>query len=115
MRSALFGFLAAALAVGLSARPAPAAEPLDKAKEEAALQKNAEAFVEAFNKGDAKAVAAFFTEDGDIIDQDGRQIKAARRLRKSTRRSSPARRAPSSSSRSPRCAWRGRTSPWKTA
>ena len=36
-----------------------AEQPKDKAKEEAALQKRAEAFVEAFNKGDPKAVAAF--------------------------------------------------------
>ena len=81
MRSAMLCFLAPlALAAGLSARPASAAEPLDKAKEEAALQKNAEAFVEAFNKGDAKALAAFFTEDGDIIDQDGHQIKGRKAI-----------------------------------
>ena len=55
MRSATLWCIAPlALAAGLSARPASAAEPLDKAKEEAAIQKNAEAFVEAFNKGDAK-------------------------------------------------------------
>src|SRR5947209_19989513 len=80
MRSTMFWTLAAALAVGSTARPAPAAEPFDKAKEEAALQKNAEAFCEAFNKGDAKALAAFFTDDGDIIDQDGRQIKGRKAI-----------------------------------
>ncbi len=81
MRSAMLWFVAPlALAAGLSARPAPAAEPLDKATEEAALQKNAEAFCEAFNKGDAKALAAFFTEDGDMIDQDGRQIKGRKAI-----------------------------------
>ena len=81
MRSATLWFIAAlALAAGLSARPAPAAEPIDTAKEEAALQKNAEAFVEAFNKGDAKALAAFFTDDGDMIDQDGHQIKGRKAI-----------------------------------
>ena len=81
MRSATLWFIAPlALAAGLSARVASAAEPFDKAKEEAALQKNAEAFVEAFNKGDAKALAAFFTQDGDIIDQDGRQIKGRKAI-----------------------------------
>jgi uncharacterized protein (TIGR02246 family) len=69
-----------ALAAGLGARPALAAEPIDKAKEEAALQKNAEAFVEAFNKGDAKALAAFFTEEGDMIDQEGHQIKGRKAI-----------------------------------
>ena len=81
MRSARWWFIALlALAAGPSARPASAAEPLDKAKEEAALQKNAEAFVEAFNGGDAKALAAFFTEDGDMIDQDGHQIKGRKAI-----------------------------------
>ena len=81
MRSAMLWFIAPlALAAGLSARPAPAAEPIDTAKEEAALQKNTEAFVEAFNKGDAKALAAFFTEDGDMIDQDGHQIKGRKAI-----------------------------------
>ena len=41
---------------------------------------NAEEFVEAFNKGDAKALAAFFTEDGDMIDQDGHQIKGRKAI-----------------------------------
>jgi uncharacterized protein (TIGR02246 family) len=76
MRLRLFWLPAAvALAAGLSARPASAAAPGDNAKEEAALQKNAEAFIEAFHKGDAKAVAAFWTEDGDYVQEDGRHLK----------------------------------------
>jgi uncharacterized protein (TIGR02246 family) len=47
----------------------------DRAKEEAALFKNAEAFVEAFHKGDAKALAAFWTADGDYVDQKGHHLK----------------------------------------
>ena len=82
MRSTKLWFVGAVLAAALSVGAARAAEPLDKAKVEAALQKNAEAFVEAFDKGDAKAVAAFFTEDGDIIDQDGRQIKGRAAIEK---------------------------------
>jgi uncharacterized protein (TIGR02246 family) len=42
-----------------------------KPEDEAVLLKNARAFVEAFHKGDAKAVAAFWTEDGDYTDQIG--------------------------------------------
>jgi uncharacterized protein (TIGR02246 family) len=46
-------------------------DPMDKD----ALAKRAEAFVEAFHKGDAKALAAFWTLDGDHIDQAGRHMK----------------------------------------
>ncbi|MBV8314914.1 MAG: hypothetical protein JOZ53_08260, partial [Planctomycetaceae bacterium] len=54
MRPRLFCLLALpALMSGLTARWGLAEEPQDKAKEEAALLKNAEAFVEAFHKGDA--------------------------------------------------------------
>jgi uncharacterized protein (TIGR02246 family) len=81
MRSAMFWFIAlAALAVGPSLRPTSAAEPIDKAKEEAELRKNAEAFVEAFNRGDAKALAAFFTDDGDMIDQEGHPVKGRKAI-----------------------------------
>src|SRR5580704_1229512 len=75
--------LAAALTIGfLSARddpePAPrsrtAADPGRDADREA-IQKRAEAFVEAFHKGDAKALAAFWTPDGEYVDQTGRQLK----------------------------------------
>jgi uncharacterized protein (TIGR02246 family) len=45
------------------------------AESRAALARAAEAFVEAFNKGDAEAVAAFWTPDGDYIDQTGRLLK----------------------------------------
>jgi len=76
MRTRLFWLSAALAAAALPAGgPARAADPKDNAKEEAALQKNAEAFVEAFNKGDAKAVAAFWAEDGDYIDQTGRHVQ----------------------------------------
>ncbi len=44
-------------------------------KDKDALAKRAEAFVDAFHKGDAKALAAFWTPDGDHFDQHGRQLK----------------------------------------
>ncbi len=50
--------------------------------EEAALQKRAEAFVEAFHKGDALALAAFWTPDGDYTDQTGRQLKGREAIAK---------------------------------
>jgi uncharacterized protein (TIGR02246 family) len=50
------------------------AQPGDK-QEEAALFKRAEAFVAAFNKGDAKALAGFWTPDGMYRDQTGNDYK----------------------------------------
>ena len=45
------------------------------AQQASALMKNAQAFVEAFEKGDAKAVAAFWAEDGDYVDLTGRRLQ----------------------------------------
>lgn len=41
----------------------------------AEITKTAEAFVEAFHKGDAKAIAAFWTPDGDFINENSRVLK----------------------------------------
>ena len=40
-------------------------------QDEVALRQRGEAFVAAFNAGDAKALAAFWTPDGDYVDQTG--------------------------------------------
>jgi uncharacterized protein (TIGR02246 family) len=50
-------------------------DPKGNAAAEAAIQKRAEAFVEAFHKGDAKGVAACWVAEGDFIDQTGRHVK----------------------------------------
>ncbi len=82
MRSTLFWFIAPlALAAGLSAWPAAAA-PGENDKEEAALKQRAKAFTAAFDKGDAKAVAAFWTEDGDYVDETGKQVKGRAEIEK---------------------------------
>jgi uncharacterized protein (TIGR02246 family) len=41
----------------------------------AAVRKSAEAFAAAFNKGDAKAVAAFWTKDGEYVGPDGEEVR----------------------------------------
>lgn len=56
-----------------------AAEP-DPRQE--AIQKTAMAFVEAFHKGDAKALAAFWTPDGDYIDDTGRVLAGREAIEK---------------------------------
>ncbi len=83
MRTALIWFAAPlALAVGLYARPASAAEPNEYSKDEAAIKKNAKAFAAAFDKGNAKAVAAFWTADGDYLDETGRHMKGREEIEK---------------------------------
>jgi len=47
------------------------------ATDEAAIRANIEAFVKAYNAGDAKAIAALFTPDGQIEDKDGDQTEGA--------------------------------------
>jgi uncharacterized protein (TIGR02246 family) len=68
------------LMIGLAGPSSRAFEPKDNAKEEAALLKHAEAFVAAFNKGDAKAVGAFFTADADMVDQEGHHVKGRKAI-----------------------------------
>ncbi len=43
--------------------------------EEKAIQVNADRLIAAFNKGDAKAVASFWTANGDYMDEGGRRIQ----------------------------------------
>jgi uncharacterized protein (TIGR02246 family) len=70
------------MAAGLAAGPVLAEEAKGNPKDKAAIAKNAEAFVEAFHKGDAEGLAAFWTEDGDFTDQTGRHIKGRAGLEK---------------------------------
>lgn len=76
--------LAALLAVGIdiAAQPASAQPAKGNADDEAALLKNAEAFVAAFHKGDAKALAAAWTPDGDYVDQGGKHLKGRAAIEK---------------------------------
>ena len=83
MQSPLLGHLAlAALTLISVAQASGAGRSLDDAKEEAAIFKNAEAFVEAFHKGDAKMLAAFWTTDGDYTDETGRVFKGREAIEK---------------------------------
>jgi uncharacterized protein (TIGR02246 family) len=51
-------------------------------KAAAAIAANGEAFIAAFQKGDAKALAAFWVPDGDYTDLTGRQIKGREAIEK---------------------------------
>lgn len=50
------------------------------ASEQAAIQKMAESFVDAFQKRDAEALAAFWTPDGDYRDLGGRMLKGRKAI-----------------------------------
>src|SRR5262249_26801610 len=67
-------FLAVTLA-GVLANPGLAQPPADNPEAEAALLKKAEAFVEAFHRGDAPGLAAFWTADRASPDQPGKHSK----------------------------------------
>jgi len=79
------------LALVCATSPARAAE--SNPQEEAAITKTAEAFVEAFQKGDPKAVAAFWTPDGDYVDPNGRVLQGRQAIEKTSRTSLPRTRA----------------------
>lgn len=73
MRMHLCTFLAIpALIFGLAARPAPAQTAAGDPKDKEAIAKNADGFIAAFHKGDAKALAAFWDVNGNYTDQTGR-------------------------------------------
>ncbi len=56
-----------------AARPGPAAAAVsaERKADEQALRQLIAAFTKAYNAGDAKALAAMFTADGEIVEQDG--------------------------------------------
>ena len=49
----------------------PGGARTDRTADEQAIRSNVDAFVKAYNAGDAKGIAALFIPDGQIIDQDG--------------------------------------------
>jgi uncharacterized protein (TIGR02246 family) len=78
--------VAAVLAVGqfvaVGKPPAAPDEPKAKAEPATGHGPRAQAFIAAFDKGDAKAVAAFWAPEGDYIDQVGHRFKGRAELEK---------------------------------
>ncbi len=60
----------------------PAASQEKNPEEEARLLMRAESFVDAFHKGNAKALAAHWTADGDYTDQTGKHLKGRAAIEK---------------------------------
>jgi uncharacterized protein (TIGR02246 family) len=67
---------------GIGLAPARSEEPKGEEKVELSKGKRAQAFLAAFNRGDARAVAAFWTPDGDYVDQVGHKHKGRAALEK---------------------------------
>src|SRR5262245_35159510 len=82
MRRQLWCLALLAMLLGLTANLGSAQGIKGNKQEEDALFKNAQAFVDAFHKGDAKVLAAFWTEDGDYTDQSGKHIKGRKEIEK---------------------------------
>lgn len=59
---------------------ARAADPKDNPAEQKAIEKRAEEFTAAFDKGDAEAVAGFWTPDGDYVDMAGETLKGRKAI-----------------------------------
>jgi uncharacterized protein (TIGR02246 family) len=60
-----------------------AADEKKPAEGEKALHDRGVAFVEAFNKGDARALAEFWTPDGDYIDEEGHHYQGRKAIEES--------------------------------
>jgi uncharacterized protein (TIGR02246 family) len=72
-----YGLILAALPLA-----AQADEPAAKGETPTGKGKRAQAFLAAFNKGDAKALAAFWTPDGEYVDPEGRHYKGRAAIEK---------------------------------
>src|SRR5438045_9641455 len=67
----------------LSARKDDKAQPKSaRSADEAAIRANIEQFVKAYNAGDAKAIAALFTPDGEVHDKAGNEAEGREAIEK---------------------------------
>jgi uncharacterized protein (TIGR02246 family) len=83
MRIRLLWVLFVPAAAALLSTLVASAQPPKVIKQEGdAIFKNAQAFVEAFHKGDAKALASFWVVDGDYTGQDGHHLKGRAAIEK---------------------------------
>jgi ketosteroid isomerase-like protein len=60
--------------MSLGKTPADTQEPRAQDKDES-VSRRREAFIETYNRGDARAVAGFWAPDADYVDEDGHAYK----------------------------------------
>jgi uncharacterized protein (TIGR02246 family) len=80
---AVLGMLAVLTAGIIFAQPkTPTAEPTARPDDEKSVRDASEALARAFEKGDATAVAGFFTEEGEYMDEDRDPVRGREALAK---------------------------------
>jgi uncharacterized protein (TIGR02246 family) len=82
LASALAVVLAFGQIVSAGKTPGGRDEPKAEGKPAPGKGKRAQEFIAAFEKGDAKAVAGFWTENADYVDQTGREFKGRAAIEK---------------------------------
>jgi uncharacterized protein (TIGR02246 family) len=78
----LLALLMLALMAGLVVGPGVGQQSKGDSSDKEAIAKNSEAFVEAFAKGDATALASFWTEDADVTGATGVRLKGREAIEK---------------------------------
>jgi uncharacterized protein (TIGR02246 family) len=78
----VLALLLLALTAGLVAGPGVGQQAKGDPSDKEAIAKNAEAFVETFAKGDATALASFWTEDADVTGATGVHLKGRAAIEK---------------------------------
>jgi len=79
------GFLAAvtvSVVIAQEKLAQPAGDAQQRKTDEAAIRETSQAFARAFEQGDAKTIGAFFTEQGEYVDEGGKPIKGRAALAK---------------------------------
>ena len=70
----LLGFRCVTAVSAILTSMAGAAEPADRGRDKEAIRAAAQAYQDALGRGDAQALAALWTPDGDIVDDNGRVL-----------------------------------------
>src|SRR5262245_54140030 len=76
--SAFIATLLAGACLGIASQGAPPPqkqESPERSKDSQAIRDLAQAFTQAYNKGDARAVAELFTDDAEVTDETGVTIR----------------------------------------
>jgi uncharacterized protein (TIGR02246 family) len=80
--TSLAAVLTLGLVIGIGQMPAKSDEPAADSKPAPGKGKRAQEFIAAFNRGDAAALAAFWTPEGEYVDEDGNVTKGREALEK---------------------------------
>lgn len=77
VRTLLLGFVVSGLGKASAQNPQPTGSEVEQA-----IRSSAQLFVDAFNMGDAKAIVALWTSDGELIDESGKRTTGRAEIEK---------------------------------